>query len=414
MVKKPYDWPGGAALQEHSKRKHKVLREYFNKYISVRCQIPHQSKFRLAVIDGFAGGGRYECGSPGSPLIFIEELRAALERANIQRAVSNLPKLEIECLLIMSDEDPVAIDLLKSNCAPLLAEIRDTHPALHLNSHFEVGQFEQLYPSIREMVARGRYRSVLYNLDQCGHSQVRRPTLVDIMHSTASAEIFLTFAIQTLLTFLMSSDPQRVANQLKHLEVSGADLLAIENIINKDAWLGAAERLVFDVFGRCAPFVSPFSITNPSGWRYWLIHFANNYRARQVYNNTLHDNASQQAHFGKSGLEMLEYNPRHDGEIYLFDMSGRSAAKTQLLEDIPRMVSESGDAINVGEFYAAAYSATPAHSDDVNSAMIECDDLEVLTSNGGQRRSSNTIEPGDTLRLKSQRTFFPMFLPPKK
>ncbi|HRO02449.1 MAG TPA: three-Cys-motif partner protein TcmP [Terricaulis sp.] len=412
LATKPYDWEGGAALQNHSKRKHKILREYFQKYLGVRCQIPHQSKFRLAVIDGFAGGGRYACGSVGSPLIFIEELRAAVERSNLYRVANNLPNLEIECLLVLSDQNQAAINLLKANCAPLVAAAKDECPALHLLTHFYVGEFERLYPSIKELVVRGRYRSVLYNLDQCGHSQVRRGTLVDIMRSLASAEIFLTFAIETLLAFLAKTEPERAKAQLRHLDVSPNDLQGIEKIISDDAWLGAAERLVFDVFGKCAPFVSTFSINNPAGWRYWLIHFANNYRARQVYNNTLHDNATSQAHFGRSGLEMLSYDPRHDGEKYLFDLGGRASAKVQLLDDIPRLVSDAGDAINVGEFYEAAYSATPAHSDDIHSAIIEAADLEVLTANGGIRRSANTIEPSDTLRLKRQRSFFPMFLGP--
>jgi len=64
MVAKPYDWAQGAVLEEHSRRKHKILREYFRQYIIVRCQLPQQTKFRLAIIDGFAGGGRYACGAP--------------------------------------------------------------------------------------------------------------------------------------------------------------------------------------------------------------------------------------------------------------------------------------------------------------------------------------------------------------
>jgi hypothetical protein len=53
---------------------------------------------------------------------------------------------------------------------------------------------------------------------------------------------------------------------------------------------------------------------------------------------------------------------------------------------------------------------TPAHMDDVHSAMIENADLEVITENGGERRKSGTIEGTDTLRMKQQRTFFPIFL----
>ena len=109
---------------------------------------------------------------------------------------------------------------------------------------------------------------------------------------------------------------------------------------------------MFEAFRTCAPYVSPFSINNPDGWQYWLIHFANFYRARQVYNNILHQNSSAQAHFGRSGLNMLAYDPTHEaGTLYLFDQSGRKSAKGQLLEDIPRLISESGDVIGVGGFY---------------------------------------------------------------
>lgn len=409
MVAKPYDWAQGAVLEEHSRRKHKILREYFRQYIVVRCQLPQQTKFRLAIIDGFAGAGRYACGAPGSPLIFIEELKSALGEINVGRAAQGLAAIEIQCLLILNDADTGALDALKTNCAPLLAQIKTEMPALHLEARFISGVFEQSYAHIKQLVANGRFRNVLYNLDQCGHSQIAQETVRDIMQSTPSTEIFYTFAIEALVAFLYKRDPVRLAAQVRHLGVTGEKLQSLDGLMSNDTWLGAAERIVFDAFRNCAPFVSPFSINNPAGWRYWLIHLANNYRARQVYNNVLHDNATSQAHFGRSGLNMLSYDPSHDGALYLFDLSGRESARAQLIEDIPRMLAESGDALNVAEFYEGIYNATPAHTDDVHEAIIQCDDLEVLTQSGGTRRRANTIEIGDTIRIKNQRSFFPMF-----
>jgi three-Cys-motif partner protein len=84
MVAKPYVWQEGVKFDDHTKRKHKVLREYFARYLSVRCQLPHQARFRLAIVEGFSGGGRYACGAPGSPLIFIEELRVAIASFNLK------------------------------------------------------------------------------------------------------------------------------------------------------------------------------------------------------------------------------------------------------------------------------------------------------------------------------------------
>ncbi|MEQ8249544.1 MAG: three-Cys-motif partner protein TcmP [Alphaproteobacteria bacterium] len=411
MVEKRYEWADGAKLEEHSRRKHKILREYVFAYLTVRCKLPQQERFRLAIVDGFAGGGRYQCGTAGSPLIFIEELKRSVEAVNAHRAAQGLGTIEVECLLIFNDARREAIELLRSHVGPMQANIAQTCAKLHLRIEYLNESFESAYPKVKELLEQGRYRSVLFNLDQCGHSHVERGTILDIMHSYPAAEIFYTFAISSLITFLQKNHPDRLRAQLSHLSLSSNEMRSLETIMSRRDWLGTAERIVFDAFGLYAPYVSPFSINNPDGWRYWLIHFAKSYRARQVYNNILHDNASLQAHFGRSGLNMLSYDPRHDeGMLYLFDSDGRSSAKTQLLEDIPRLVTEAGDAMPVTEFYENIYNVTPAHADDINAAVIESPDLEVITPAGGERRKSNTIAVNDVIKIKTQRSFFPMFV----
>ena len=411
MVQKHYDWITGATLEEHSKRKHKILREYIFDYLTVRCKLPQQGRFRLAIVDGFSGGGRYQCGTPGSPLVFIEELKRATEVVNTVRASQRLVLIEIECLLIFNDTSSDAISLLKTLNGPLFSEIAATCPQLHVRAEYMNDVFETAYPRIKSILKKGRYRNVLFNLDQCGDSHVERKTILDIMRSYPSAEIFYTFMISSLLAFLQKNEPQQLRKRLEHVGLTEFDIQPLNGLMTRNNWLGTAERIVFDAFRICAPYVSPFSINNPDGWRYWLIHFANAYRARQVYNNVLHDNASLQAHFGRSGLNMLHYDPRHDeGLLYLFDHDGRSSAKEQLLADIPRLVTESGDAMPVVDFYESIYNATPAHSDDVHAAIIENPDLEVLTPAGGERMKAHTIGVNDVIKLRRQRSFFPMFL----
>ena len=224
MVEKPYRWPDGAKLEEHSKRKHKILREYFSRYLTVRCQLPQQEKFRLAIIEGFAGAGKYICGASGSPLIFIEELKAAVERFNIFRASNGLKPLEIECLLIFNDASPEAIEILKTHAAPLLAEIKQDCSKLHISVKYTSYEFESAYPAVKQLLQNGRFRNVIFNLDQCGHSHVNRTTLIDIMRSYPSAEIFYTFAIESLLAFLRASEPAVLASQLASINLSDADL----------------------------------------------------------------------------------------------------------------------------------------------------------------------------------------------
>ncbi len=415
MVKKQYKWKDGAKLDEHSRRKHKILREYFSQYLSVRCRNPLQSQFRVAVIDGFAGGGIYADGSKGSPVIFIEELRGAVERINLFRASQGLVPLAIECLLVLNDENVDAVESLRSKIPPLAAEIRENVPQLHLRIELYNDKFEAVYPKIKALVQAGRFPSTVFNLDQCGHSKVERSTLVDIMTSYRSPEIFYTFAIKSLLAFLSQHDKGLLSKQLDPLGIASSDLEQLEPLMAKANWLGAAEGMVFETFKNCAPYVTPFSIHNPDGWRYWLIHFANNYRARQVYNNVLHENQTLQAHFGRSGLRMLSFDPVHEtGSLYLFDGLGREQARQQLLIDIPKVVAESGDAMTVLDFYQAVYNETPAHADDIHQSIIDNPELEVLTPGGGERRKANTIDTEDVLKLKGQRSFFPLFIKREK
>ena len=95
--------------------------------------------------------------------------------------------------------------------------------------------------------------------------------------------------------------------------------------------------------------------------------------------------------------------------MYLFDDNSRESAKEALHEDIPRLISHHGDVINIEEFYLNIYNETAAHSDDIHSVLIDNTDLEVLTPSGNLRRKPNTIKIGDALRLKTQRTLFPLF-----
>ena len=102
---------------------------------------------------------------------------------------------------------------------------------------------------------------------------------------------------------------------------------------------------------------------------------------------------------------MLAYDPLPGGQLYLFDRGSRQLSIDELCEDIPRFLAEAGDSLSVREFYETAYSETPAHSDDIHKSIIESTDIEVITPNGGRRREAHAIDVGDTLKLKSQKSF---------
>ena len=102
----------------------------------------------------------------------------------------------------------------------------------------------------------------------------------------------------------------------------------------------------------------------------------------------------------------MAFNPEHEkGSLYLFDTTARSAARQELPDDIARLISEGGDVMQVSEFYRSIYNQTPAHSDDIHSAIMDNSDLEVITEGGGERRKAHTIGRDDVIRLKKQMSF---------
>src|SRR5262245_59442878 len=87
-----YDWSSGPAeLEPHSLAKHKILREYIERYIPIVMRGGSIPKLRLTLIDGFAGGGEYVVSGQGgvvqkgSPLILINAVDVAKARINAKR-----------------------------------------------------------------------------------------------------------------------------------------------------------------------------------------------------------------------------------------------------------------------------------------------------------------------------------------
>lgn len=163
----------------------------------------------------------------------MEELLASVTASNIRRAAQGMKLLQIECLLILNDANLDAIEMLKENLAPPLAEIRANFPQLHITVRYLNDPFEVAYPKIRELLEKGRFRNALFNLDQCGHSSVHRETLVDILRSHQAVEISYTFSIASLLVFLRTDEPEALAAQLAHLDLSHRELKALEGTMSK-------------------------------------------------------------------------------------------------------------------------------------------------------------------------------------
>ena len=87
-----YDWRNGLpVLENHSRCKHEIIRDYLIRYMCVVTKgfLPYQNKtFNLTIVDGFAGGGKYSYQNSevdGSPLILLNAVQAASSLIQIER-----------------------------------------------------------------------------------------------------------------------------------------------------------------------------------------------------------------------------------------------------------------------------------------------------------------------------------------
>lgn len=409
MVKSSYNWLEGAELGDHSKKKHEIIRSYLNEYLLVRCNTPQQSRFRLAIVDGFAGSGAYKGGIPGSPIIFLEVLINQVSEINSRRHANGMATITFDCLLIFNDIYPEVIEILKQNVAPLIIESQENQ-YLNLKIEYNFGDFEQQYDNIKRILGNNEVtRNVFFNLDQCGSTMVKRRTISDILTTYKSAEVLLNISIESMLTYISISDRDTLTKTLEFHGISANDIEDIPLLCSKWEMRAKIERLVFEAYRSCGQFVSPFAINNPDGWQYWLMHFSNEPKARQVYNDLLHESPGVQGHIGRAGLNMLSFDPNNIGQEYLFGEIDRRRAREELYNDIPKAVSEFGDSVVVSEFMKSIWNETPSHSHDISSAIIDNPDLKIITENGGERRSIKGIRPTDIIRINAQKSFF--FIP---
>lgn len=405
-VRKDYKWNYTDDLEPHTAKKHQILRQYFKSYLETRCNYPAKV-FKIIIVDGFAGAGRYSRNEPGSSIIFIEVLREFVIEQNVYRQKNNMYGIHVDCILCMNELDKNVLEQLKVNVDVVCKNMEPVEELTLFTEYFNQ-DFNSFYWQYKNQLHLRRCNNVFFNLDQCGYTQVDTAILRDIIASWKSAEIVFTFMIKSMLAFL--SPKKENSNSLEPSLKRSVDALNqdfSEVDFGKTEWLGRAEKIVFDYLGQVAPFVSPFSIDSRVGWRYWLMHMAGSYRARQVFNNVLHQDTSTQAHYGRAGLKMLSYTTGDDAQLYLFNETAREIAKHELHTDIPKVVMASGDMLPMDEFYKITYNETPAHSDDIHEVMIDNDDIEILTGqDGGKRRKPNTIVSTDFIRLKKQPSLF--------
>jgi len=417
-----YAWTLGSqlpTLDAHSEAKHAVFRAYLREYVRrLTCSMV-QDRFRLSIIDGFCGGGRYldttGCSVAGSPLIFLEEA-SALE-ASLQSERRKSFALNV---------DFTFVDEAVPHCQFLRSEIRNSPYSDMLKDNIQIipSSFEDIADNIISSLQRRRgKRRALFFLDQYGYSDVSMSLLRKIMNGVEGAEIILTFAVDALINYISDSD--NFAKAVFPLELTASQISELKRI-----WEGSEEgaravvqNALFQHVARAsgAPYSSPFFVRSKTSKRaYWLVHLSKHHTARDVMGEIHWSYGNASYHHGREGLLALGFDGAFSEPSLPFDFEAdardRSLQRTsrEAPDLIYAMAQAGGGAVSFEEFFARLCSFTPvtkAMLGEVVASLREAGDIKIVGQRGSERSRTKKIDWTDQLMKPDKPTLFSMWNP---
>lgn len=416
MSRKHHEWQTGKPpplIRPHSLAKHRVLKAYLERYVSVLTANPRQERFRLTLIDGFAGGGRYLDSRTreerlGSPLLMLEAMERAAEDA--QKIRKKPFHLDVQYIFIEKDRE--ALEYLRK-------VLSESDYALVARERVELvhGEFTAQVPTITEFVKkRGRAGRAIFVLDQFGYSAVPLLTIREILATLDNAEVILTFATDSLIDYLSENEPtQRILEKIGITLPSKDIRTAKEERDWKRTIQFALHREIPERTE--AKFYTPFFIRSPDAHRdFWLIHLSGHFRARDVMVGLHWEQSTSFAHFGRSGLRMLGYDQERDAEWtrqkmlpgFYFDETAMASSQEELLEQLPEWIYKFGDGIQFTELFSRLTNECPVTAEvmkGVLSDLAKQGVIQVKDKTGAKSRRagiqhySDIIIPSRQMRL---------------
>lgn len=421
MTQKHYNWKNGPdVIQQHSIAKHRIIQAYLAAYFQTLVSSPKQDVLRLTLVDGFAGGGMYIHNDTrelvkGSPLICLNATKEADFLINKDRR--KLVKLDVSYFFVEADRHAyLHLDKV----------LRDEGYGAELGNsiHLRQSKFQDEADGIIEFIKKKNPRNgrSIFVLDQYGYKEVPKQLIQKIFRNLPSAEVILTFGVDSFLNFVSDKGPSKELLD----DIGVPDVLqgrTIDEIKSseRDWRLLIQCSLYRNLVASCgAKHYTPFFIRNKKGHGdYWLIHLSQHHRARDVMTEVHWDNNNYFIHYGGAGLDMFHmvgYDPDHDstqkGQFELgfeFDDVARNASITRLMEQIPRLIYADDEGVSFSTLFATTCNESPASAEIYRVAierLVEHKVIEVVSSEGAKRRSAQQIKASDQIISPDQRTLF--------
>lgn len=413
--KKGYDWSDLSTpppLDRHSAIKHEIMCDYLSRYVSVFTKNPTIDRFRINLIDGFAGGGRYTSSNsseiaPGSPILLLRSIKEAEAKINASR----LKPFKIEAHYYFVEIDEGAVRHLKY-------ALRENGFDNEVNVNVLQNDFQSALPSIaKDIQKRSKKPRNIFLLDQYGYKDVPLAMIKSIFDAfPTGTEVLLTFSTDSLINYLSTDD--RCVKTLSKYNLEGIlrhpDLQS--SIEVKQSRLLIEQLLYQEIQSQCgASFYTPFFIMSRSSNRaYWLIHLSSHPTARNEMLMTHWQSQNSFVHHGRQGLNMmLGFDPTFEAianqntfDFYFDDNADRRVIDA-LLNEIPLFLNGS-EYLNVRDLVFRTCNTSPATLAQYKSALFELQNqkvVKILTPSGQMRRSASTISFEDNLQILKQLNF---------
>ena len=414
-----YDWKIGEDLPElgaHSVAKHRILQRYLDRYIDICAVTPVQEKLKLTIVDGFAGGGRYSFRGdelPGSPIILMRTIAAAQERLNAAR-----PKgFRIETRFVFIDDNKHHTDFL-------MAEIEQSEFSGLLGNAVTVltCKFSQAVDAlIRDAKNHTRKGRSLFILDQYGWSDVMFSDVRKILANLPKAEVFMNFAVDSLIDYL--SDKTAGSQAHRNIDLSPAQISElVQHRTREKAWRAIIQNELYEHIQRWtgAQYYSPFFVRSPkSGRSYWLLHLSRHREARNLIGEIHWDESNVSTHHGRPGLGSLGFSPNMSPEQlpldFNFDEMALERSMTTLEDQIPsyvRTAVSNGRMTSLNEVFGNECNDTPVTSPIIQKALVKLRDekeLKIISKDGKEKPRAQRLDWADRVVLPPQRTLFGPF-----
>lgn len=423
MTHSPYEWEPGSEppiVQQHSIAKHEILQAYLAAYIQTLASNPNREEFRLVLVDGFAGGGIYRHADTrtevlGSPFVMLNATKEAQAIINLNRRKEI--KLDIDYFFI--EKDPRAASYLRQALIDRGYGERFDQDVFVLQSTFET-HVDALIEHVRSKMPRSA--RAIFLLDQYGYSEVPAGRIARIIQALPGSEVILTFAVDALLNYF--SEHSAITKKLLQ-KIGVPEVLkgrSFDDIKKTEKYwrLFVQSCLYQELVENCgAKHYTLFFIRSTEGHGdYWLIHFSQMARARDVMTQIHWKKNNHFVHYGGPGLDMfhvLGYVSEKDNNVtgqttlFCFDDEAKKLSTNNIANQVARLIYDGySEGVVFAELFADTCNLSPASASiykDALDVLRNHQEIEVISAASGKPTHAR-VQDADLIRVPDQKKLF--------